>query len=169
MADYLCDARSGGPGYSISFDIDWHVVVANPVRPWRGCISLCKIVAYSGCDGLCFHGAGGASNRLRVFGGMSSGPSPFLFVFFHTFAASVSPSDGRCAAERQCRSKRMFCAVRLRAGLGRRPRLGCGQPTACSRNDYLGLSISSGHLHDFHLEDRRPYDGGIDWAICRTC
>ena len=56
---------------AISVAIDWHVVVANPVRPGRGYRSLCKIVAYSDCNGHSLHSAGGASNRLRVFGGMS--------------------------------------------------------------------------------------------------
>ena len=138
----------------ISVAIDRHVVVANPVGPWRGYRSLCKIVAHSRCNGRCFHSAGGASNRLRVFGGMFSGAGPFIFVFFHTFAASVSPSDGRCAVERQCRSKRMFCALRLCAGLGRRQRVGFWQPEARSCNDYLGIGIPCRHLLDFHFEDR---------------
>jgi hypothetical protein len=123
------DTRSGRSGWSISVAIDWHVVVANPVRIWRGYRSLCKIVAYSDCNGHSFHSAGGASNRLRVFGGMSSCPSPFLFVFFHIFAAPVSLSDGqpkigRRADERQCRSKWLFCPMRFRAGLGRRQCVG---------------------------------------------
>jgi hypothetical protein len=54
-----------------------------------------------------------------------------------------SQEEGQRIAE-QCRSKRMFCAMRLRAGLGRHPRVGWGQPAARSRNDYLGINISGG-------------------------
>src|SRR3984893_19340252 len=82
MASYLRDARSGRSGWPIFANIDWHVVVADPVCPRRGSNSLCKIVAHSGCDGVCFHPPGGAANRLRVFGGMSSRPGPFVLSFF---------------------------------------------------------------------------------------
>ena len=140
-----------------------------PFAPGGGIAHYAKLLLIPIAMASAFTAAGGASNRLRVFGGMSSCPGPFLFVFFHIFAASVSPRDGRCADERQCRSKRMFCAMRFRAGLGRRQCVGCGQPEARSRNDYLGISIPCGHLHDFHFEDRRPYDGGTYWAIRCTC
>ena len=106
--------------------------------------------------------------RLWVFGGMPSRPSPFLFVFFHTFAASVSPSDGRCADERQCRSKRLFCPMCLRAGLGRRQRVGWGNRRRAVAMIVLALVFLADIFMIFISKTGRP-DYGTDCAICRTC
>src|SRR3954451_6683233 len=119
MASDPRNTRSSRSDRSISVAVAWHVVVANTLRTRRGYRALCEIVTYSGCHGLFLHNAGCASNRLRVFGGMRSCPSPFVFVFFNTSAAPVSPRDGRCADERQCRSKWLFCPVLVRGGVGR--------------------------------------------------
>ena len=148
MAGDHRDARSSHPGRPLCLDRDRHVVVADPVRPRRRCRALRKIIAYSGCDGLRFHAATGASDRLRVSGGMSGGPGAFLLVVLRPSAASVPARDGRRAGERQRRSKRMFCAMRLRAGAGRRQRVGWRQPAARRRDDDPGPGVPGGHLHD---------------------
>jgi len=76
--------------------------------------------------------------------------SPFLFVFLHTSTASVSPRDGRCAAERQCRQSGCFALCAFALALGGVQPVGLEAIGGVPLHDYLGISIPCGHLHDFH-------------------
>ena len=166
--DHSC-AGGRDPGRALFLDTCRYVVVTDPVRFRRGCRSLYEVIAYSDSDGLCFHAETGASNRLRILVRMFDCPRPLALVFFRTFAAPVSPSNGWCAAQGQRRTKRMLRAVRLCSGFGRSAHLGCRQAAIGGCHHNLGVSISCGHLSNFYFENRRDNDGGAYRAFRLSC
>ena len=167
MANYDCVARCRGSGRTISFDVTWHAVVANPVRLWRGDSSLCKAIADPGCDGPSVHAAASASNRLRILVGclvvlLLSFLSFFILLpspFHQTAGVPLKDNAVQSGCFALCAFTLAFAGVRFGIAGNRR---------RAAAMIFVALAFSGRHLHDLFFKDRRSYDRSSYWIICHT-